>query len=101
MSKFKVLEFETILKVYKMEAGDKNEAIKKIKMGDLTTRVLACCGKDERIRRWYETEDLSLKRRLASGKKIQTPLSNEFNKERGSLSSFRLQLLFGTKERAN
>ena len=88
MPKFKVLEFETILTVYKIGAGDRGEAIKKIEMGDLTTRVLACCGKDKRIRRWYETENLSLKRRLSSGKKIQTSLSNEFNKERGSLSSF-------------
>lgn len=70
MPKFRVLEFETTLKVYKIETKDRNEAIRKIEMGDLITRVLACCGKDERIRRWYETEDLSLKWRLANRKKI-------------------------------
>ena len=88
MPNFKVLEFEIILTVYKIGADDSSEAIKKIKMGDLATRVLACCGKDERIRRWYETENLSLKRRLRSGKKIQTSLSNKFSKKRTSLSSF-------------
>lgn len=74
MSKFKVLEYSTTVVMYKIEANDRGDAIKKIEMGDLGTRVWHSFGKEEIIRKWYEAEDLGLKWRLANGraKAVQT-----------------------------
>lgn len=60
MPNFLVTEYDTIVSEYRIEAKDRDIAIKKIANGDLITRAIyrAKAFIKDKTRRWYEAEEI-------------------------------------------